>query len=1167
MASQQPAPSLLQQVIPKLRPFQREALEFATQGKVYERQCAGDEPKDRQALSSSAIRTSTTLDQSLLGKGRILLADEMGLGKTITSLAIMAYYEAEWPLLILCPASLRYTWPNEIEKFFPAIPPKAVHVVSGFCDVEWTKRPDVRIIVVTYSLLQDRSAVAKVLEDQHFNCIICDESHNLKSKSSQRAKKILPLLRRSRRLVLLSGTPALARPVELWTQLSCLAPKLFGNWTAFTNIYCNPQKKRVGGRIVMDFTGSSNETELHEKLKSIMVRRLKANVLEELPPKQRSIIHTTISREEKENCKQAIKDMGDKRAALGGLFGDEARQADFQAKSKMMKAYQQSGIGKAQAVADYVVDWLAGSDSLKILVFGHHQAVLDTVDQRLLAKCPDSHIRIDGGVPPAIRTQLVRKFQTCARVRVALLSMTAAGVGLTLTAASTVLFAELHWTPGVLAQAEDRAHRIGQSHDSVQVVYMICKDQTLSLDMTMWKMLGKKIGTLGQVVDGSEDKPYIYAAKESVTDTTNEAKSGSRDKSGQEEVSSFFAESTIEESQRKNTPVKGSIQSFFGRAAPEQASTKSAGGDSRPRTAPLRQAFSASKENTDEKASWTCDACTFENSCKSQGNNTWLPCEVCANLHKTSNGINESADSKAIPEIKTACPARKSPPSSTSTKPNTPATLATNDEITWTCHTCTFVNTRTRSIRAWYPCAICQDQRIASDEDLDADSEDDLLNSKPVFHHTPAKQQEALTHSRVASRPARVSNASDVVAIDAQPTWTHQEPRTNFKSPPSESAASSEIIVIDDESEDCTSPVKTAAIAPPNHGLLFSVSKKSGRVTIHFADTGESSLVNFDVEQVVTSDTADRLLHSKVAKRRVTERLSTTVTFDESGVRGVVEYILRERAPRDKLKAYSGELKAFVSDYLSLREVEKKALKDAGRAFPAGRLSQAAAGLMTRSSSGTERYAGGAKERARENLDNGTATSVDKSVLEGRSCAWCAKALRVASIEAESVYCSQACAEEGRLKRGGMFASAKIRAAVFALEGGKCNLCGIDAHGLYDQIRALQPAERLNKLLAVNWKLPKSSRAMENLLNDPNDGDFWQADHIVAVAEGGGGCMLDNLRTLCSPCHLYETEKLRQRLRLKSPPKQDGDTSKRRQVDIRSAFFATKDNSIKRPRK
>jgi SNF2 family DNA or RNA helicase len=223
-----PSPSLLEQVVPKLRPFQREALEFATEGKLYDRQHAG---------TSTGTKDNST---------KLLLADEMGLGKvrklqhgilqrfysfirsltppvfikTVTSLAIMAYYEPEWPLLILCPASLRYTWPAEIEKFFPSIPPQTIYVASGFSDIGFTKQKDVRIVVVTYSLLQNRSAVAKVLEDQNFNCIIADESHNLKSKTSQRTKMILPILSRARRLVLLSGTPALARPVELWTQLS-----------------------------------------------------------------------------------------------------------------------------------------------------------------------------------------------------------------------------------------------------------------------------------------------------------------------------------------------------------------------------------------------------------------------------------------------------------------------------------------------------------------------------------------------------------------------------------------------------------------------------------------------------------------------------------------------------------------------------------------------------------------------------------------------------------------------------------------------------------------------------------------------------------------------------------------------------------------------------------
>lgn len=485
--------SLLEQVKPKLRPFQREALEFATKGKRYGRQLS------KESLKSSNKTAEVVVDRSVLGTGRILLADEMGLGKSLTSLAIMAYYESDWPLLILCPASLRYTWPAEIEKFFPTIEPNSIYVANGFADTAFTKRTDVKIVVVTYSLLQKRSAVAHALTEANYRCIIADESHNLKQKDSQRSQLILPVLKRAQRLVLLSGTPALARPSELWTQLSCLSPKTFGNWKAFAQRYCAPQRKNIGGRFIMDYSGSSHEAELHGKLASVMVRRLKSDVLSELPPKQRAIVPTPITGEAKTECQQAMADLSTGRSSVESLFSDQ--QADE--RTLLMRAYQTTGIGKAQAVGDFLMDWLAGSTQ-KILVFAHHKAVLDHLDQLLLQKAPNSHMRIDGGVPTNARAGLVQQFQTCSRVRVALLSMTAAGVGLTLTAASTVLFAELHWTPGVLAQAEDRAHRIGQQHDSVQILYMINKDSKLSLDSAMWKMLGRKIGTLDQVVDGRE---------------------------------------------------------------------------------------------------------------------------------------------------------------------------------------------------------------------------------------------------------------------------------------------------------------------------------------------------------------------------------------------------------------------------------------------------------------------------------------------------------------------------------------------------------------------------------------------------------------------------------------------------------------------------------------
>lgn len=253
----------------------------------------------------------------------------------------------------------------------------------------------------------------------------------------------------------------------------------------------------------------------------------------------------------------------------------------------------------------------------------------------------------------------------------------------------------------------------------------------------------------------------------------------------------------------------------------------------------------------------------------------------------------------------------------------------------------------------------------------------------------------------------------------------------------------------------------------------------------------------------------------------------------------VIESIDMALIEKEKLE-YNGarfcrQLKAFVTSFLALREVEKKAIKDWGRpSTNSSLLANLAEQMSSPTSSTTDRYSGGRKERAIENTRNNVATDQDMAVLNGGSCAWCGEKLGRASLQegVESTYCSAECAEEGRLRRGGMYAATRVRAQVFALERGVCQLCGIDANALWLRITALHPAERLNALCNANWKLPQSSSALERLLQKPKEGDFWQADHIQAVAEGGGSCGLDNLRTLCTPCHKTETDKLRARLRL-----------------------------------
>ena len=255
------------------------------------------------------------------------------------------------------------------------------------------------------------------------------------------------------------------------------------------------------------------------------------------------------------------------------------------------------------------------------------------------------------------------------------------------------------------------------------------------------------------------------------------------------------------------------------------------------------------------------------------------------------------------------------------------------------------------------------------------------------------------------------------------------------------------------------------------------------------------------------------------------------------------------------------ELEEFVVNYLRLREIEKQVLKESGKPFVSFQLRKAVLVIMTDSAGDferrtTERYGGGAKERARENIERGVATQEDMEILAGELCAWCGGPMPVDSKHkgVKSTYCSQECAETGRLKRGGMYASSQVRAQLFAREGGKCTKCGIDAGALFARICTLHPAERLNALCNANWKLPKTPRALERLLQNPNEGMFWQADHIVAVSEGGGSCGLENLRTLCVPCHTDETEKLKSRLRLAGGAKGQTEPGKKRQADIRSMF-------------
>jgi len=398
------------------------------------------------------------------------------------------------------PNSVRLVWADELERWIPDLGPEAVNVVKSSSDLISTFESNASFHIVTYGILTRDSPGRNILRERSpFGTVVVDESHMIKNRDAMRTREILKIASQAKRVLLLSGTPALARPLELWPQIEAIEPGLFKSFTAYTKRYCAPKMTPFG----MDLTGSSNLQELHQHLRPIMIRRLKNEVLTDLPDKRRQRIQIDVGRSGIDMC-------SDLKTQLGQV--QESEPVD---KNRLlMELYKESSRLKEGPAAEYVEDLLQGG--CKFLVFAHHISMLDALEAAA-RKCQVSSIRIDGSVNAAERHRRVKSFQSNETVRVAILGINAAGVGITLTAASTVLFAELHWTPGVLVQAEDRAHRIGQK-SSVNVHYLVAPG---TIDDIMWPMVSRKVQVVSTMCDGRKDR--LVAGLSSADQAVNNA--------------------------------------------------------------------------------------------------------------------------------------------------------------------------------------------------------------------------------------------------------------------------------------------------------------------------------------------------------------------------------------------------------------------------------------------------------------------------------------------------------------------------------------------------------------------------------------------------------------------------------------------------------------------
>ncbi|NWQ65588.1 SMAL1 protein, partial [Neopipo cinnamomea] len=409
---------------------------------------------------------------AVLRNGRLLIADDMGLGKTIQAICIAAYYQKEWPLLVVTPSSVRFTWAEAFHRWLPSLSPDSTNViVTGKDNLTGSL-----INIISFDLL---SKMDKQLKST-FQVVIVDESHFLKNIKTARCRAAMPLLKAAKRVILLSGTPAMSRPVELYTQIVAVQPSFFPQFHSFGLRYCDARKMPWG----WDYSGSSNLTELKLLLEeSIMIRRLKSDVLSQLPAKQRKMV--VVAPEGIRAKTKAVLEAEAKKMAKGYKSKQQEREA-------LLVFFSRTAEAKIHSVLEYILELLESGNN-KFLVFAHHKIMLDAVVAELEKKHVE-YIRIDGSTPSVERQSLCQKFQFSEKQVVAVLSLTAANMGLTLSAADLVVFAELFWNPGILIQAEDRAHRIGQT-SSVNIHYLVARG---TADDYLWPMIQEKIKVLGK---------------------------------------------------------------------------------------------------------------------------------------------------------------------------------------------------------------------------------------------------------------------------------------------------------------------------------------------------------------------------------------------------------------------------------------------------------------------------------------------------------------------------------------------------------------------------------------------------------------------------------------------------------------------------------------------
>lgn len=420
--------------------------------------------------------------EKLLANNKFILADDMGLGKT-TSTVIASLESDVKKVLIVCPASLKINWKREIELYSD----DNVLIVEG---KKWGST--FKYYIINYDILKnfhttentEDSDAYKIILKEGFDLAIVDEAHYISNSQAQRTKLLNDILAKIPKVWLLTGTPMTSRPINYFNLLKIVNSPLTLNWKSYVLRYCKGYQFRVGGRKIWNTSGASNLDELREQTKAVVLRRMKTDILD-LPEKIISPIWLEL--------KNSFYD--DELTEFLRISKENRKKESLTVTlNRLMKLRQLIAIEKVDHTCELIDKVL--EQGRKVIVFTNFTMSLDMIYEKYGKKA----VVLDGRMSKDRRQQSVDRFQNEDKVKVFIGNIKAAGVGITLTAADTVIFNDLSFVPADHSQAEDRAYRYGQKN-SVLVYYPVFEN---TIEMTIYNILQKKKDIIDQVMGDGE---------------------------------------------------------------------------------------------------------------------------------------------------------------------------------------------------------------------------------------------------------------------------------------------------------------------------------------------------------------------------------------------------------------------------------------------------------------------------------------------------------------------------------------------------------------------------------------------------------------------------------------------------------------------------------------